>query len=693
MTFQDDNGNTLEFNGDFAITKQAISFFSGDLKGDVSITFSVENNSVNRKVLGYNGPQSIPQVAFTKQQFNRVRNGNNLDRGYIIIQSEEGKSLKCFYVSGNSNWMNKLNGLISQLDFSQYRKLWSYDQINLTTSDGICFPLVDWAYEGKKGNKDYINERIVDVSYNATGYVDSTQNYFNDFYPCVFLSTIVKEIFNQNNIKFSGTLFDDSLFKRLLITPSTGQILRDHISQVTGTGTSFTFSLASTYQMYDKFTETYDPDGKFSSNTYIAQHYGLLNIYFTLGPTAHFGGYLIRKNGVAQSTSGTHSIFSVVPGDQITFWVINDGSAPGISNVTFSDFKFQVFDTLTAGDYVSPNDVLTDIKSIDIIKFIINYFGCVTYFDDPSNSLTINILEKIKLEDSLDLTNYYLSHYVDYNVNQAKNNYVTIQDAEDNEIKVYNKNNIVKFGGGNIETDIQIKDSNTIFNIPFSPAAHNLSINGIWLSNVNLVTLEDGDIIIPGIDFGSPNQIVRLQDSTTKANIGYYVLFFSNIAYPDVDVNTGDVLAQTISFNQITPRLLVYNPSTAISSISDSSTYTIWEKEINHDYTDTPYGFFSKKTTGLDIDHLKYNASWDRINNIDYDDPSIKELFFNKISNVLSNPTIIATMIIPESVYQSYRFDQFIYLKTKDLTGYFFVDRIENYVDGNTPVTVYLYML
>ena len=112
MTFSDDNGNILEFDGDFAMTKQAVSFFNFAIKGDVSINFTLDNNSVNRKVLNYSGPQMVNQVAFTKQALKRLdHSGNVLDRGYIVIQDEREDSLNCFYVSGNSNWVQMLQGL------------------------------------------------------------------------------------------------------------------------------------------------------------------------------------------------------------------------------------------------------------------------------------------------------------------------------------------------------------------------------------------------------------------------------------------------------------------------------------------------------------------------------------------------------------------------------------------------------
>ena len=106
-----------------------------------------------------------------------------------------------------------------------------------------------------------------------------------------------------------------------------------------------------------------------------------------------------------------------------------------------------------------------------------------------------------------------------------------------------------------------------------------------------------------------------------------------------------------------------------------------------------PYGTFSKQQINYPIDQWKNNLAIDNPDSGGFVDPTIKELYFNKISRFLQNPNIRARFILPESLYQRFQFDQFIYIKTERLTGYFFVDSIVNYVDSNTPCEINLYML
>ena len=50
-------------------------------------------------------------------------------------------------------------------------------------------------------------------------------------------------------------------------------------------------------------------------------------------------------------------------------------------------------------------------------------------------------------------------------------------------------------------------------------------------------------------------------------------------------------------------------------------------------------------------------------------------------------------MLLPLSIFIGFTFDKFIYLKHKDFSGYFFVEKIENYKNGKTPVKVFLNMV
>lgn len=743
MTFVNDNNEVLETTDEVAITKQAVSFFGFKIKGDYSVNFKVPNNSVTRRVLNYEGPQMINQVAFTRQAFTLMRYGNPFLRGAIVIQDDEAGYLDCYFVSGNSNWVNLLQGLITELDFDSYRALANeistersvgnfFGTGNSTFKNGIVFPLIDFSYQYNKGTKNFFDLRICDSSYqyvSGTTYLSPQTTVFTEAYPCFLVSVLVQEILQQNGLKGSGSLFNDPIYQRLVITPA-GDILRDDVPPVTVRLTNF--SSVGVAQKCTGFTELYDPENVFASNRFTATRYALVNVLVTSvanSTTGTFVNFSIYVNGISRLTSINNPPAGYVlpyyetlrPGDYIEIYTTNDGAVNSLS----IDVRFEIPKRIGALDYFTPNDFLTDIKSVDIIKFIVNYFGCTVYFQEASKTITINIIEKIRRENALDFSDYYLSHRAEYTVDQAKNNYVKLQEADETNLKTYNKNNKTQFGGGNLETDANLKDSLDLFTIPFGASDYNVCKNGFWQANVPLVNLEDDGndpITYSSITPGTPstynciantiaiNEVVRIVNDS-PSNLGYFVCSSSAASGAQLQfyglnttaTTTGKIYRQKISFNSIKPRILLVKELTDTRDFSDSASASTWpgtyyyrqdfSNQSNFGLQTGFHAHFAKRVTGLAIDNFKAGLNFGDINDITFTDPNIEEVYFNQISKILSNPTIRFQMLIPEAVFQSFDFSRFIYIKTETLDGYFIVDSIVNYRDGNTPVEVNVYML
>ena len=69
-------------------------------------------------------------------------------------------------------------------------------------------------------------------------------------------------------------------------------------------------------------------------------------------------------------------------------------------------------------------------------------------------------------------------------------------------------------------------------------------------------------------------------------------------------------------------------------------------------------------------------------------DITTEQRAFNTIKKMLVNPTVKVTMLLPEKVFRDFNFDKFVYIKHKDIQGYFFVEKIQNYKDGSHLVRV-----
>lgn len=705
MTFRDDNGNVLETQDDVAITKQSISLFNFQIKGDFSVNFTVSNTNDNRKKLGYYGPTMVNQVAFTRQPWTLLRNGNAFVRGYIAIQDDDTNDLSCFFISGNSNWINLLGGFITELDYSDYQvqiaNLSNFKSLN----SGIVFPVHDWLYNLNKSSKFFVLDNLL----------DGNNNTFNEIMPCFYLKSLVQEIFEQSEIKFNGTLFNDFLYNSLLVGPITANIKRQPVNNVTAIGSNQAYASAPNYVKYTSLTAQIDPESTISSGSYIAPRSSVITYKIDINsrsvgtsPTIK-----IQKNGVDQgskdvTTSSYYELsFPVYKGDIVDILVKSNTSA-GSWNV---DLTVSTNTNIGYLDYVTPNSFLPKYKSIDIVNFIVNFFGCSVYFDDVGKVISINIIENFKREDSYDWSNYYLAHSVRYTIENAKHNYVLFGDSDDSTIQSYNLNNEIDFANGDIQTGNEFKFSKDLFKIPFSPSYFGQEKSGAWMSSFPLISFQDSGTSITFTDIASSGGLASYNVGSTNSftvgevyriveddkDVGYAsvrsktsdrVVFYRN--WPGD--TTGTLYKQTATFNSKGPALLVNNPNINVSNFQ-TGVFATYENTTQTTHTTYPYAYFAKSRTMMNLDSFKASASFGSINDPLFKDRPIQELYFNKISRLIGNPYFKVMMLLPEPVYKNFMFDRLIYLKTETLIGYFFIDKIVNYVNGSTPVEVDVYML
>lgn len=746
MTFVNDDGFVLDFDGDFAITKQAVSFFNSKIKGDFSVNFSVDNNSINRAVLKYNGPMMTNQVAFTRQPFTLIRNGNPFAKGFIIIQQDLGATLSCFFISGNSNWINLLDGLITELDYTGVTNGVNYEkQIPDPTvwpfeTSGITFPVVDWCYDLKKGSNDFYSHDILDSR------ADPFQT-FLERYPCFYLHSLVTEIVKQKGLKVDGNILDNPLYQKVVITPTTGEIKRQDVKITTAYGTPQTTSSATLVQ-YTNLVESTDPEGLFSGGVYTSNKstklFITVNVSSVTGTGLYQGEWAVRRNGVAIATysvgdgTGANNIGIGVYTLSVDSGTNSSGSQFDLAfrliagtDITLDlDFKIDIPTLITSRDNVLPNQFLPKLTCLEIIKFIINYFGCATYYDEYSKTITINQIEAFKAEDADDWSEYVVSITTDYG-QAAQSNYMRLVEASDTDIKFYNKQNVLNYADGVIETASTLKPQQDLFKLPFAPSGFGLAKNGYWMANVPIVKLKDaGDpfAYTAIVDDGSGNavfqyagevaltgngvissfhgQAVRIVDDVS-GDAGIFIVNTSSVTLGVVSVEvfgypypgatgTGKIYLQEREYRQIEPRFLVVDHQVSPESLANGkSEYPIHNNSSGavSGYTSISYAYFCKQTVSLGLDNYLSNLAIQNPNIDLFDFPDVQTISFSKISNLIGNPTFKAKFLLPESVYQSFEFDTFIYLKTADVTGYFWVDKISNYHDSATPVEVSLLML
>lgn len=740
-----DNGEYLQYEGkDPQLSKQAVSLFEFKIKGSYSTNFSIPNNSHNRGVLGYHGPLQIDSPAFSRNRFTLVRNGIRVDRGYLVIQTASEETIDCFFISGNGSWFNALNIEMKSLDFDDYNITWSAANYNTKTSatSGIVFPIVDWGYNGHKlGNAVHLDLQVQ----NSTDLlIGENSERVSEGYPCFYFHSALTVLANDSGINISGDLLTDPVFLSMLMTPEGPDLTwpSSHTAPnfaLVKRSANQTYLVASGAQTL-QFDQVIDQG---SSNPYDATNY-----YFYTRKTAtykvtfdlHFDTtqvYLIqiRINGATSTT-----VFNTISqADYTAEFFINANAGdymeirntPASSNyqlLSTSEVKFEVYESIDSmtliydgtgsstvrnRTMISPSAIVPKIKGIDFIKFLASYFNCIVTYNESSNTLSLNKLDSITSEE--DWSEYYVSHKSSYNRRLGKNNYIELSSGEEENIVRYNKGTKTGYGWGNIETDYDTLENSTLYKAPFAPAydQRNKTKMGWNMPFIKFFELEDDEpIAFTGVTNTSGEatlgfagnvytplpSIVRIVSVNGDYNGYAYPRYLSSSASSAVlygvgfTVNTtGTMYTQKVSRVSGPSRILFTMPSYDQTLAGGPATVEVaqFQEDATSSPTTTQTAFFCKPKYGLDIDAIKVslaiNDPIEREFNV-----SIGELYHSKLKKAFNSPVIECMMLLPEAKYESYKFNKFVYIKSKELTGRFFVHKIDPYVDGKTLTKVEL---
>lgn len=523
-SFINDDNEQIQYTGEILLTKQVASFRNFKIKGDVSVTFSVPNSSSNRKALGYFGLNQTNSPIFSQNQFNMVKNGNVLTRGYLVIESDDSEVINLFFISGNANWFSAFDFSCKNISNPRLSVVWEYGYANTrrAAKEGIVFPHIDWMFKRQKFDEYNWVARVIDESNGARSPYP-----FTNLFPCLYIHTLVNEISKVAGIKVAGTLIDDKFYQSLIITPEGPEI------------------------------------------------------HNSAGRVVNFSaGYVVSAG-----------IIEVVP-------------EPDFPN-----------------GIVRIQDIAPDKSAVDIIKWLCFTFGCIPFFDEYSQTLYLNVIDKIKKEDSLDLSQYVQKYKIQYN--QYQNNYLRVPEAPEQETIDYNiQHPDALFGELNIQSGKTDGSSQDLYESLFAPVRDDVGTTPLaWATPfIEFYTLEDGDEIaftsvedsadFPGkaqfnLPFNfDPDEItqdavlcVRIEDEDNIYS-GYHLItratadwILSGCDY--ISDASGFAYVQKISLNDAGPRVLVYVPDYPVSNFTSASSISLVR---DGSFTNVGYAYFHKPT-------------------------------------------------------------------------------------------------
>lgn len=737
--FINDNGEALDYDGDdVPISRQAVSFFEFKVKGDFSVSFKIPNTSSNRRKLGYYGPNQVNSPAQSKDSFTMVKDGNPISKGYIIIEGSDDDDIDAYFISGNASWFNSLKFNIRELNYDDYIvSMGDYDA-NKHRTDGIIFPVVDWAFNGSKLGYAFCH---------STG-----KDGIQEFFPCFYLHNLVNAICRNANIKITSSLFNDAVFKQIIITPDGPEMTwpdNDRARSLAYVKRSATTALTGALQIvpFDSVIEQgSSPNYDAAAYRYTADRNMTLKITFQIYSSVSQSHQILGyKNGVQDALFVDTSTYyfgffymNLAKGDYAEVWI--DGAA-GFNLLVGSSVRYEIPEEIpaaftdgvrnttvdpivTAIPYVTPAAIVPDVQAVDIIKWMIFYFGCSASFDTDSQVLSIEPLIKFNKAQAQDWSEYITSFYTDWKTGVAQNNRIQMQDGP--EVESYNKQSLTRYGGGNIQTDFDSESENELYEMPFAPSydqpcktslgwflpyvgfytleddlSSAVSFTTVTSSAVGLFTNSQAQFDVSGNTFIKDFDIVRVNSLNYSGYGVAYQTASNQIFIFGVDftlTDTGTIIKQDVSSNSGACRILFCSPNKTVADLGGPNLWYAMRAAVGTkvNFTSPAYkssqaavAWFDKPRILEAIDTERTSLAIDPVLGRDYN-TTIGDKYYPALRTAFNNPKIKAKMLLPTSVFTAFDFLKYVYISTPQLNGYFFVNKIERYKDASTEADVEL---
>jgi hypothetical protein len=710
------DGDSITVPDEVYLFKGLVSFLDFSIRGEFSTNFTIPNDSETRKALGFS---SINQVNATPiVQFDFYKNGNKVSTGFVYIQKITN-TFDIFFAGGNANWIQTITGTLKDLDLSGYDL--TFNAVNIASAmantEGVIFPVIDWCYNYKKLTNTFLASSITGVSVNT----------FYDFYPCMFVHTILRRMFEDRGIKVAGNLWDDPTFKAIVITPEmivssayTSSITNQYTQSmtdavVTGYGLGGGPKLIAFNSGSSDFVDA--TDSITFTNAYTAAT-AILTLVVNGGSS---GTVYLFKNGVQVASvpvsSGVQTAnisYETGPIAIADVWTVRYASS-GLGIVQSGSLQFNLSNTVNSQGQVQASSFLPPIDQFEFLKTYCTRFNCLLEFDSQTQTLTFTILDKIDKASATDLS-ANLSSAVQIPFSGYKErNYVRTTEAE--ELIGYKTSNL-NYGDRLIESDGE--GEGDVFKTIMRPAETFTNFNLDWLiTSVPIVRLEDAD---EGVEYSSVNNvggsaqfagaafaynqydIVRVDNFFSGTYAGFFVvesgsgglvnaigtipytgtgagrIFRQKIVFPSI--GSRELLVHQIDINDINQGSLVYGNQNII--LRDTVTASL-------PITSVAWAHFAKPNIGTDLDRIRVGLNYGPVPNTG--NIPFGTLYHKNMTKIVQNSRVKAGLLLSQVEYKNLDLSNFVYLRTKDFTGYFLIEKIDGYKNQYTEVGLDLIMM
>lgn len=702
----------LDFDDLIEIEKQIKLFEEiSTTDGDFSYAFDLQKTINNTRILGNPMPDNILKPVYQKIPTKILSDsGSETYDGYLRIE-RISEVYHCSFFAGNNNWFGMLSGKISAIDFSEFDTDISQTAIQqaIFNTQGVVFPLVD------NGALDTRRFPLLKIE---------------DFVAGIYVKTVFNKIFSSHGIKIQGELLNDVNYLSA-ITLSSGKSQEEIDASSTfaeNTGLArpgenveypIIFSNDSVFPYFDGSNNNYNH----LTGVYTVPVKSRLLIEVSLKPAIVDGSYNNRiylyLNGVytfvdiGLIAGGLYN--SATPGDQDPFTfkrtiVFNAGDTISFTTQWQQSTGSTQNDILSGTLKITPvfiykafgKSVVPDWTQQAYVSNVLRLFNVLASYKEATQTLTLNLFQKIKDKPPIDLSEYISETEVDYSEfisSYGKKSYLSYKELSEEDFRPtrfsYEKGEI------DIDNDF-LNDSEDILESDFTnPIGYLNQVFDMSIEKTNLLQIEtDTSTEATAVTdssgqarFAIPEDIfligdlVRVEESTNPDYNGDWMIETTGAGF----VELSGLLFDTDATAKLTKLNIVYSESGDVFILHQVPLYSVPKfsgletiRLENTDLANMALAFFNLLDQGRQINRDFINSmSFSGEGNPLHYQQTLIDQYFRLFSHTLNDPVkLISTAQLPYAVFDQIDFLSPVMIKTLETTNMYYLNRITGYKES-----------
>jgi hypothetical protein len=513
--------------------------------GNATPEFDIVLTAKNSRLLGYVTALNVDLTRIRKRISAELYLGTTIvDKGFIQVNKLRpfDKTASIQFFAGSSDWITLLDSRkLAEADWSKFTHLYTGANVRASQNKrtGYIYPVLNIDNQVSTFSSFEVNPLNVKA-----------------FYPCLYASSIMKQICADAGYILQGTILDSSFYKRLCFYPGTNPALSEEYREArqskpytdtvvfnAGTFAAKTLPLKATASngdaaavglLFDDANNRWVADGAYIvriegqiqvQKPNLASYSWFVNVYkngVDIGLIAS-GVFPNGQTGFALSTVPAYE-FSVVAGDVITLVYALD-LTPSLANYTVTNNPISYISLTLKEDFVTGATVdfkgfMPDVKQSEFFKAILAVCNAVAIPDTVSKTITlVPFKNEFGSKDYSSKVDVSRDQVIDYNrlINSLFQRSVFSYEANATET-VYESGLTYGSGIKNLEFDL-LDLQGEVVEVPFAGAVQNLAFTGVAATGTRLMSLTYGSPVLFLVEPDVPVQDVVLSTAYSSFNI------------------------------------------------------------------------------------------------------------------------------------------------------------------------------